>query len=452
MVVLLVVQIGGAVDLVRMYHQERAMGELTAVAARNARPREKMYRLAAGKGLYLQVMPTGARYWRLKYRFAGVARMMSVGVYPEVSLAEAREARDTARKLLASGGDPSMQRRVDKLALAVAVENSLEAVCRAWYAEREPTWTTGYARGVRRRLEMNIYPWLGRLPIEEVTSGMLLVCLQRIVDRGATETAHRTLNYLVEIYRWAVRYNKVAHNVAADLEGALPASVGKHFPTLTDPERIGELLRAIDRYTGTYITRFALKLAPLVFTRPGELRQARWPEFDLAGGTWSMPGERLKMDLAEKATAEPHLVPLSRQAVAILRELMPLTYGDGTGYVFPGEVDSSRPMSDGTVNKALHVLGFKGEIVHHGMRHMASTALNELGWDEDEIERQLSHKQKKNAVEKQLGRADKNRIRGIYNKAEYLATRRKMMQAWADYLDELREPKPAVTMRKKRSA
>lgn len=420
------------------------MGELTAVAARNARPQDKMYRLAAGKGLYLQVMPTGARYWRLKYRFAGAARMMGLGVYPEVSLAEAREARDAARKLLASGVDPSMQRRVDKLALEMAVENSLEAVCRAWYAEREPTWAASYARGVKRRLERNIYPWLGKLPMADVTSGMLMVCLQRIVDRGAVETAHRTLNYLVDAYRWAIRYNKATHNIAADLDGALPVAIGTHFPTLTDPERIGELLRAIDGYHGTYVTRYAMQLAPLVFTRPGELRLAKWPEFDLDAGLWTVPGARLKMPTAQKATAEPHLVPLSRQAVAVLRELMPLTYGNGTGYVFPGERDSRRPMSDNTINAGFRRLGFRGEIVHHGLRHMASTALNELGWDEDEIERQLSHKQRKDVVEKQLGRADKNRIRGIYNRAEYLATRRKMMQAWADYLDGLRKPAPAV--------
>lgn len=429
------------------------MGELTAVAARNARPREKMYRLAAGKGLYLQVMPTGARYWRLKYRFAGAPRMMGLGVYPEVSLAEAREARDAARKQLASGVDPSMQRRVDKMQRELAIENSIEAIGNAWFAEKEPTWVADYARGIRSRLALNVYPWLGKLPIVDVTSGMLLACLQRIVDRGAVETAHRTLNYLVEIYRWAIPRNLVERNVAADLIGTLPAASGRNFPTLTDPERIGELLRAIDAYHGSYITRYALQVAPLVFTRPSELRKALWTEMDLDAALWTVPGERLKMRKGLKATAEPHLVPLSRQAVALLRQLRPLT-GHGT-YVFHGERSIKRPMSDGTINAAFARMGFKGEIVHHGLRHMASTALNELGWDEDEIERQLSHKlshkQKENAVEKQLGRADKNRIRGIYNKAKYLATRRKMMQAWADYLDGLREPKPAL-VRRKRSA
>ena len=438
------VQVGEAAGLSWMYHQESEMGELTAVAVRNAQPRETMYRLAAGKGLYLQVMPNGARYWRLKYRFAGAARMMGLGVYPDVSLAAARVARDEARKQLASGIDPSMQRRVDRMQRELAIENSLEAVSRAWYAAKESTWVDGYARGIRRRLELNIYPWLGKLPIVEVTSGMLLACLQRIVDRGAVETAHRTLNYLVEIYRWAIPRNMVDRNIAADLIGTLPASIGRNFPTLTDPARIGELLRAIDVYQGSYITRYALQIAPLVFTRPSELRTSLWTEFDLDEAVWAVPGDRLKMRKALKATADPHLVPLSRQAVTLLRELQPLT-GHGK-YVFPGERTIARPMSDGTINAAFARMGFKGEIVHHGLRHMASTALNELGWDEDEVERQLSHKQKTNAVEKQLGRTDKNRIRGIYNKAKYLETRMKMMQAWADYLDGLRSPRPAVPM------
>lgn len=410
------------------------MADLTAVAVRNARPRETMYRLAAGKGLYLQVMTTGARYWRLKYRFAGVSRMLGLGVYPDVSLADAREARDVARKLLASGVDPSLHRRVEKLAKASAKDNSLEAVCRAWFADRESTWVPSYARGVKRRLETGLYPWLGKLPIADVTSGMLLECLQRIVDRGAVETAHRTLNYLGDIYRMAARKNLVRHNVAADLEGALPAAVGSHFPTIIEPARIGELLRAIDGYAGTYLTRYALQLSPLVFTRPGELRKAKWGEFDLDGCAWVMPGARLKMATAKKAVAEPHVVPLSRQAVAILRQLQPLAHGDGTGYVLPSERDPRRPISDNTLNAALHRLGYKGIIVTHGFRHMASTVLNEIGQCRpDVIEAQLAHK-------------DKNAIRGVYNQAKYLKERLPMMQAWADYLDHVRTLPPALPL------
>lgn len=407
------------------------MAELTAVAVRNARPREAMYRLAAGKGLYLQVMPSGGRYWRLKYRVGGKARMLGLGVYPDVSLADARAARDEARTLLSSGTDPSVQRRVDRLAQDSARENSMEAVCRAWYAEHAPAWVPDYARGVNRRLEMNIYPWLGKLPIAKVTSGMLLECLQRVVDRRAVETAHRTLGYITDVYRWAARKNITTHNVAADLEGALPIAVGGHYPAITDPEQIGVLLRAIDGYTGTYVVRYALQLSPLVFTRPSELRKATWPEFDLDGAAWEVPAARMKMDSHKKAVSPPHLVPLSRQAVAILRELRPLATGDGTGYIFPGQRDPRRPLSDAAVNGALRSLGYKGKMVAHGFRTTASTVLNELGkWRADVIEAQLAHK-------------DKNVIRGIYNRAKYLRERLPMMQAWADHLDTLRQTWPA---------
>jgi integrase len=407
------------------------MGELTAVAVRNAKPRETMYRLAAGKGLYLQVMSTGARYWRLKYRFAGKPRMMGVGVFPDVSLADARDARDAARKLLASGVDPSMQRRVEKLTQEVSVASSLEAIARLWHKEKAPTWVDTYSGKVLRRLEMHVFPWLGPLPIASVTAPQILATMKRIHESGTTETAHRTRNYLSQIFRFAIVSGKAERDPAADVIGAIPPSEGANFPTITDPARIGELLRAIDGYQGAYVTRYALKFAPLVFTRPGELRMAEWIEVDLAKATWTVPAVRLKMRKAKKVSADPHVVPLSQQAVKLLRDLYPLS-GSGR-YVFPGERDAKRPMSNNTINAALHRLGFKGEIVHHGMRHMASTALNELDWDENEIERQLAHK-------------DKNRIRGIYNKAKYLAKRKKMMQAWADYLDELRDPRPAVPM------
>lgn len=400
------------------------MTELTALAARNAKPRDTMYRLAAGKGLYLQVMPNGAKYWRLKYRhLKKQPKMISLGVFPEVSLADARVERDRLRQLIASGIDPSTQRRVDRLARELASENSLEAVARAWFTQKSNDWVPSYSRGVLSRLENNVFPWLGKIPISEVTPPQILTVMQRIHERGATETAHRTRNYLSEIFRFAIRQSLAERDPAADVIGAIPQAETTHFPTLTDPVRIGELLRAIDGYRGTYITRYALKLAPLVFTRPGEMRYAEWSEIDLSRSVWTVPGTRLKMRKAKKAKAEPHVVPLSRQAVQLLRELHALT---GTGrFLFPGERSALRPMSENTVNGALHALGYKGLIVTHGFRHMASTALNEAGWAEDAIERQLAHK-------------DKNRVRGIYNKAQYMAERRRMMQAWADYLDKLR--------------
>ena len=413
------------------------MTELTVLAARNAKPRDTMYRLAAGKGLYLQVMPNGAKYWRLKYRhLKKQPKMISLGVFPQVGLAEARTERDRLRQLIGTGIDPSTQRRADRLARELATENNFEAVGRAWFAEKKSSWVDSYARGVISRLENNVFPWIGALPITEVTAPQILITMQRIHERGATETAHRTRNYLSEIFRFAIRSGLAERDPAADVVGAIPAAETAHFPTLTEPSDIGGLLRAIDGYRGTYITRYALKLSPLLFTRPGELRYAEWCEIDLASGVWTVPGVRLKMRKAKKAKAEPHVVPLSRQAVQLLKELHALT---GAGrFLFPGERSSDRPMSENTVNAALHTLGYKGKIVAHGFRHMASTALNEAGWDKDAIERQLAHK-------------DKDHVRGIYNKAKYAAERRQMMQAWSDYLDRLRLGDEAMMRRTSRS-
>jgi len=410
------------------------MTELTVLAARSAKPRDAMYRLAAGKGLYLQVMPNGAKYWRLKYRhLKKQPKMISLGVFPQVGLADARTERDRLRLLVDAGIDPSTQRRADRLARELATENSFEAIGRAWFAEKKGSWVESYARGVISRLENNVFPWIGTFPITEVTAPQILITMRRIHERGATETAHRTRNYLSEIFRFAIRNGLAVHDPAADVAGAIPAAETVHFPTLTEPSDIGGLLRAIDGYRGTHITRYALKLSPLVFTRPGELRYAEWCEVDLANGVWTVPGVRLKMRKAKKAKAEPHIVPLSKQAIQLLKELHALT---GAGrLLFPGERSSDRPMSENTVNAALHTLGYKGKIVAHGFRHMASTALNEAGWDEDAIERQLAHK-------------DRNRIRGIYNKAKYLTERRQMMQAWSDYLDRLRQDDGATKMRR----
>lgn len=407
------------------------MAELTAVAARNALPREKPYRLAAGKGLYLQVMPTGARYWRLKYRVDGAQKMLGLGVFPDVGLAQAREARDDARRLLASGVDPSMQRKVAKVASASIAEHSLEAMAREWHAVHQHEWADSYAERIVTAFERDIFPWLGKRDVGSIEPRDLLVRLQEVQARGARETAHRLRRWLSPVFRYAIVKGAAQRDAAADLKGALAGFVTRRFPTIKDPARIGELMRAIDGYGGTHITRAALKLAPLLFTRPGELRFARWPEFDLAAGVWTVPAARMKLRKAQKLIAEPHIVPLSRQAVKILTALKPLTDGSRSGFLFPGERSADRPMSENTLNAALHTMGFKNEIVAHGFRHMASTALNEAGWGEDAIERQLAH-------------VDANPIRGIYNQAQYLTERKKMMQAWADYLDGLREPRPAV--------
>lgn len=392
---------------------------LTATACKNAKPREdgKPLRLSDEKGMYLEVMPNGAKYWRMKYRFNGKEKRLAFGVFPEVGLADAREKRDEARRLLSEGIDPGELRKVTKATSKLSAENSFEAVAREWFAKYLPTWSEGHATRIIRRLERDIFPWLGNRPIAEITAPELLASLQRIEKRDAIETAHRAMQNCGQVFRYAVATGRAERNPAADLVGAIAPAVKTSFPTITDPSKIAELLRAIDGYKGSFITQCALKLAPLVFVRPGELRKAEWSEFDLEHQLWTIPAERMKM-------REKHFVPLSQQAVAILIELQALT--GSRQYVFPGARTNGRPMSDNTVNAALRRLGYsKEDMTGHGFRHMASTLLNEQGWNRDAIERQMAH-------------AERNSIRATYNYAEYLPERTKMMQSWADYLDGLK--------------
>lgn len=406
------------------------MPELTVVAVRNAQPRAKPYKLADGKGLVLQVMPNGAKYWRLRYRFAGKENTLGLGVFPETGLADARAARDDARRLLSAGIDPNQQRRVEKLASATAAENSLEVVTKEWFELHKHEWADTYADRVIGAFERDVFPWLGAQPVGYIEPRDLLGRLQQIQQRGARETAHRLRRWLSAVFRYAIVKGIASRDPAADLKGALQGVIKNHYPTITDPERIGELLRAIEGYAGTYVTRIALKLSPLLFCRPGELRWAKWSEFDLDKAVWTVPSQRMKRRKQQKKNGAPHFVPLSQQAVALLRDLQALTGHSVVGYLFPGEKDARRPISENTLNAALHRLGFKDEIVAHGFRHMASTVLNELGhWRPDAIEAQLSHK-------------DTNKIRGTYNLAAYLKERTPMMQAWADHLDLLQRTLP----------
>ncbi|UDM17940.1 integrase arm-type DNA-binding domain-containing protein [Vogesella sp. XCS3] len=391
---------------------------LTDTACKNAKPKPdgKPAKYADEKGMYLLVNQTG-KYWRLDYRYANKRKTLAIGVYPTVTLKDAREKRDEARRLLAEDIDPGEHRKVTKAIKVLQAENSLEAVAREWFAKFKPTWTDGHAERIIRRLERDIFPWLGSRPIADIEAPELLTNLQRIERRGAIETAHRAMQNTSQIFRYAIATGRAKYNPAADLTGALAPTIKTSFPTITDPTKIAELLRAIDGYQGTLATQCALKLAPLVFVRPGELRQAEWCEVDLENALWIIPAARMKM-------REKHVVPLSRQAVAILSELKPLT-GNGR-YVFPGARSNGRPMSENTVNAALRRLGYdKDTMTGHGFRHMASTLLNEQCWNRDAIERQMAH-------------AERNSIRATYNYAEYLPERNKMMQAWADYLDSLK--------------
>jgi integrase len=401
---------------------------LTDIAVRSAKPTDKPQKLADGGGLFLLVTPTGGKWWRLKYRFEGKEKLLSLGTYPDTSLKDAREKRDHARKQLASGIDPSENRKAAKAARADQSANSFEVIAREWYAKQASNWVPSHGEKIIRRLERDIFPWIGNRPIAGITAPELLSVLRRIEDRGAVETAHRAHQNCGQIFRYAIATGRAERDPAPDLKGALPPVKQAHYAAITDPKAIGDLLRAIDSYQGTLITKCALRLAPLVFVRPGELRKAEWSEFDLEAGEWNIPAERMKM-------REPHLVPLSTQAIAILAEIRALT---GTGrYVFPSARTRTRPMSDNAILAALRRMGFaKDEMSGHGFRAMARTILDEiLQVRPDFIEHQLAH-----AVRDPNGRA--------YNRTAHYAERKKMMQHWADYLDGLRAGAAVVPFKK----
>ncbi|MBF0483019.1 MAG: tyrosine-type recombinase/integrase [Desulfovibrionaceae bacterium] len=395
---------------------------LTDIAVKNAKPGPKTIRLRDERGLYLEISPKGGKWWRLRYTFGGKANMLSLGVYPDITLKDARTRRDEARKLIANGVDPSATRKASK-AQTVADAETFEAVTREWFSKFSRNWTPGYAKDTIRRFEQNLFPWIGERPIAEISATELLPVIKRIEARGAIETAHRVLELAGQVFRYAVACGKAQRNCAADLKGAIPPAKEKHLASITDPKVVAALLRDIDGYKGTFTTYCALRLTPLFFVRPGELRHAEWSEIDMDKGEWRIPAAKMKM-------REQHIVPLSRQALKILREIHPLT---GAGkYVFPSEWNSTRPMSENTINLALRRMGYeKDQMTAHGFRSMASTLLNELGYNRDWVERQLAH-------------AERNSIRGAYNFAEYLPDRRRMMQDWADYLDSLKTGTKAI--------
>ena len=393
--------------------------KLTDTALRKAKPTEKTQKLFDGGGLFLEITPAGGKRWRQKYRFGGKEKLLAHGVYPDVSLAEARERRDQARKLLANGVDPGEHKKAQKVAGEERTANSFEAVAREWFAKFSKGWAKSHADKILSRLENDLFPWLGARPIADVRAPDLLRCLRRIESRGALETAHRVLQNAGQVFRYAIATGRADRDPSADLRGALAPWKPQHYPAPTDPKAVGELMRAIDGYSGGLVVKAMLQLAPLVFVRPGELRQAEWAEIDLDAKEWSIPAHKIKMRV-------PHLVPLSKQAVAILKDLQPLT-GNRT-HVFPGGHDPRKPMSENALNAALRRMGYdKTTMTAHGFRAIARTLLDEeLKFRPDYIEHQLAH-----AVKDPNGRA--------YNRTSHLAERRKMMQAWADYLDRRRD-------------
>jgi len=396
---------------------------LTHLKIRKAKPKERPYKLTDERGMYLLVSPNGGKWWRFDYRFEGRRKTLSLGTLPDVPLKEARRKRDEARTLLESGVDPSSYRS----SIKASAQNTFEAVAREWYEKYRGQWAPSHATKTLGRLEKDLLPWVGSRPITSIEPPELLRVLRRVESRGALETAHRIHQIASRVFRYGVATGRCLRDPTTDLRGALPPTQSTHFATITDPKDVGGLLRAIDGFQGSAITCLALRLAPLVFVRPGELRHAEWTEVNLNRAEWRIPAAKMKMK-------RDHIVPLSSQAKEVLEEIHPLT-GHGR-YVFPSILANGRPMSENTVNSALRRLGYaKGEMTGHGFRSMASTLLNENGWNRDAIERQLAH-------------VEGNSVRAAYNYAEHLEERRRMMQWWAVYLDTLKNnalsPKPAT--------
>lgn len=400
---------------------------LSDTAIKSAKPSEKQVKLSDEKGLFLLVAPSGGKWWRFKYRIGGKEKLLSLGTYPEVSLKDARQRRDDARKLLAGGVDPSENRKATKAAKAESAGNSFEVIAREWFAKFSAGWVKSHADKIINRLEKDIFPWIGRKPIADITAPELLAALRRIESRGAVETAHRAHQNCGQVFRYAVATGRALRDPSPDLRGALSPVQGTHLAAITDPKKVGELLRAIDGYEGQFVTKCALRLAPLTFVRPNELRKAEWTEIDLDKAEWNIPAERMKMRTA-------HLVPLSTQAVEILRELKPLT--EISKYVFPSARTNARPMSDNAILSALRRMGYaKEEMSGHGFRAMARTILDEvLKVRPDFIEHQLAH-----AVKDPNGRA--------YNRTTHLPERIEMMKKWADYLDKLKAGAEIIPIR-----
>ena len=398
---------------------------LTDTAVRNAKPSSKPYKLTDGQGLYLLINSAG-KYWRLDYRFFGRRKTFAIGVYPDITLADARDRRGQARKLIANGNDPGAIKQAKKLADKLTVSNTFEAVAREWHEKQSAKWVPKNSARVLSLLVRDIVPYIGRTSISHVTARELLNAVQKIEKRGNIETAHRAMQICGQIFRYAIATGRAQADLSLVLKGALIRVKERHHPSITDPKKIRHLLLALESYDGAFVTQSALKLAPLLFVRPGELRHAEWSEVDFKAAEWRIAAVKMKMKSV-------HLVPLSAQASALLHNLQPHT-GHGR-YVFPSVRTSKRPMSENTINAALRRLGYdKNEMTGHGFRSMASTILHEQGWPHEAIERQLAH-------------AERNKVSAAYNYSEHLPKRRQMMQAWADYLDGLKVGANVVSFR-----
>lgn len=378
------------------------------------KPKDKAFKLSDGGGLYLLVNPNGSRYWRLKYRFAGKEKLLAVGVYPDVTLAQARSRREEAKKLLGEGKDPAQERKLDKLSRQLEAESSFEAIAREWYKRRFDNWSVSYREEMMRTFEKDVFPFIGHRPIKDIKPLELLAVLSKLEDRGATEKARKVRQRCGEVWKYAVITGRAEYNPAPDLASALVPHEKEHYAFLTK-EELPDFLRILETYSGSILVKIAVKLTMLTGVRPGELRKAEWSEFDFEKCIWDVPKERMKMK-------RPHLVPLSSQAIALLNQLRPIT--SISGLLFPGRNDPKKSMSDMAITVLVRRIGYAGRVTGHGFRHTMSTILHEQGFNSAWIELQLAH-------------VDKNSIRGTYNHAQYLDGRREMMQWYADYLDSL---------------
>jgi len=396
----------------------KRIAPLSDLQVRNAKPKEKQVTLFDGGGLYLLITPTGGKLWRLKYSLFGKEKLLALGTYPEISPADARQRREDARKQVANGIDPGEVKKAQKASFGEGDENSFEVVAREWHGKFLLNKSESYRDKMLSNFERDVFPWIGKVAVNILKAPELLSVLRRIEGRGALETAHRTRSACSQVLRYAVATGRAERDCASDLIGALPSYKKGHCAALTDPKEVAPLLRAIDDYQGTFPVKCALKLAPLLFVRPGELRKAEWSEVDFETTEWRIHGDKMKMN-------NDHIVPLASQSVEILKELYPLT--GHSKFLFPSPRSPLRPMSDNAILSALRRMGFeKDEMSGHGFRAMARTILDEvLQVRPDFIEHQLAH-----AVKDPNGRA--------YNRTAHLAERKKMMQAWADYLDDLK--------------
>lgn len=388
--------------------------KLNARQVEAAKSREKAYKLADGAGLYLEVVPSGSRYWRMKYRFNGKEKRMAFGVYPAVSLAQARALRDEAKKKLAEGIDPSFAKKEEKLVRDVQLNNTFQAVALEWHGTKVSRWSEGYASDIIEAFNKDIFPYIGQLPVNDIKPLVLLNVLRRMENRGATEKAKKVRQRCSEVFRYAIVTGRAEYNPAADLTSAMSGHESKHYPFLT-VEELPDFFKALTGYTGSPLVVLAARLLILTGVRTGELRGAFWSEFDLEKAVWEIPAERMKMK-------RPHLVPLSTQALEIVQQLKVMS--GQYPLVFPGRNDPRKTMSEASINQVFKRIGYTGKVTGHGFRHTMSTILHEEGFNTAWIETQLAH-------------VDKNAIRGTYNHALYLEGRREMMQWYADYIDNI---------------